>query len=54
MAKPVLLQLIIILLLSACHQNTHQIMRSTKYISVAQGIQLYVETFGDPENEACL
>ncbi|MDX8340037.1 alpha/beta hydrolase [Draconibacterium sp. IB214405] len=44
----------IVLVLISCREKEGNSMRQEKYIRVDDGVDLYVETYGNPENEACL
>ncbi|WP_321374431.1 alpha/beta hydrolase [uncultured Draconibacterium sp.] len=54
MQKNKLLYLLIVVALISCREKGGNSMRQEKYIRVEDGVDLYVETYGNPENEACL
>ena len=54
MIRIALAHLITGLVLMSCQDENKDAMHKEMYISIDGGIKLYVETFGGPENEACL
>ena len=38
----------------SCQQQDRAVMKQEQYITIENGLKLFVETFGKPDNEACL
>lgn len=49
-----LIYLILGLTLISCQNHDRKIMRQEKYISIEKDLDLYVETYGEIDNETCL